>query len=357
MSAVTLAAMGASAVMALIILSQRGQSAFREEWESKHGKVKSLARLPASGQVVPFKLVKENPILPIMLDGDDHLTCWIVDSGYGYTAVDTELAKRLNLDSTGTMAVQTLQTDSLMSTKLPSGFVFELPSRIPVVEIPEHSAVVRPLSSTLNQTYGFGRDCMKQGGILGITFLRHFVTRLDYKNRTFTFFDPGRFQYPPPTPSHYLNGSSSSGHGMKFTGFLENEHYFLIPVEIDGVQANMALDTGAFATILTKGFLNKYKRAKGKDFDSRGVKGTVEASFSESLIDLNRKVVSRANIGDHVIRHLEVLFPDCAKDAVECPGLLATSRFDGLLGYSVLKDFVIYLVYEPTPYVILEPNK
>lgn len=348
-AAATLAAFGASAVLALIILNgplgQSGRSVFREEWESKHGKLESLSRLPSSGQVVPFKLIKENPILPIMLDGDDHLTCWIVDSGYGYTAVDTELAKRLGLVSTGTMAVQTLQTDSLMSTKLPSGFVFDKDE--PVVELPAHSAVVRPLSSTLHNTYGFGHRCLKQGGILGITFLRHFVTRLDYKNKTLTFYDPHRFHYPPP--------GQSGREGMKFTGFLDAEHYFLIPMEIDGVPAKMALDTGAFATIMTKGFMNKYKRAKGKELDASGVDGTIEASFSENLIDLQRKVVPRAQIGDNLIRNLEILFPDCS-GKTECPGLLATNRFDGLLGYSVLKDFVIYMVYDPKPYVIMEPN-
>jgi hypothetical protein len=344
----TLAAFGASVVIAVIILNRTPQSAFREEWESKHGKLQSLARLPSTGQMVPFKLIKENPILPIMLDGDDELTCWIVDSGYGFTAVDSELAKRLKLSETGKMAVQTLQTDSLASTKLPSGFIFDMRSGggIPVVEIPAHSAVIRPLSSTLRQTYGFGSDtrCMKQGGILGITFLRHFVTRLDYKNQTLTFYDPHRFEYRPP---------SGGDQWMKFTGFLDSEHYFLIPIEIDGVLANMALDTGAFATIMTKGFLKKYKREKDKNFDSKGVRGSVEASFSENLIDLKRKVINNARIGDHSIKKLEILFPDC-NDSAECPGLLDTNRFDGLLGYSVLKDFVIYIVYEPTPYVILE---
>uniref|UniRef100_A0A6C0BLL3 Peptidase A2 domain-containing protein n=1 Tax=viral metagenome TaxID=1070528 RepID=A0A6C0BLL3_9ZZZZ len=338
----TLAALGASAVLALVVLRSK-PPAFREAWESKNGRIESLARLPTSGQVVPFRLIKENPVLPIMLDGDDHLTCWIVDSGYGYTAVDSSLARRLNLPATGSMDVQTLRTDSLTTTKLPSGFVFDMTTGQPVVEIPAHSAVIRSLPGTLDDTYGYGTDCLKQGGILGITFLRHFVTRLDYKNQTLTFYDPGRFRYP------------SRGKGMKFTGWLENEHYFLIPMEIDGVPAEMALDTGAFATIMTKGFMNKYKRAKGKNLDAEGVDGSVEASFSENNITLKKKVVPRVSVGDHLLRRLEILFPDC-NDSRVCPGLLATRRFDGLLGYSVLKDFVIYMVYEPTPYVILEPN-
>jgi hypothetical protein len=345
-------ALGASAALALLILNdQSRKAAFREEWKSKSGKLASLGKLPATGQVVPFRLIKENPVLPIQLDGDDHPTCWIVDSGYGYTAVSDKLFHRLGLPNTGTLPVQTLQTDDLISTTLPSGVILDLdprtPDEGPVVEIPAHSAVVRPLSGTLEGTHGFGRDCpwaSGEGGILGITFLRHFVTRLDYKNRTITFYDPARF--PPPG----LFPTSDKSSVQKFTGWLEAEHYFLIPMTIDGVEANMALDTGAFATIMTQGFLHKYRRAKGHDMEEN--RGHVQVSFSEHNTTLHKRQVGRAELGNHLMRNLVVLFPECGDS--ECPGLLSTGRFDGLLGYSVLKNFIIYMVYEPTPYVIMQ---
>lgn len=340
---VALVALGASTVLALIILGdgRKEQEAFKEKWKSKEGAILSPSELPINGQVVPFKLIKENPVLPILLDGDNVLTCWIVDSGYGFTAIDSGLAKRLKLQDTGRLSVQTLKTDSLVSTMLPSGFIYDMNTDQAVVGVPQHSAVIRDLPGTLEQTWGrnSGTSCVKQGGILGITFLRHFVTRLDYRNKTMTFYDPNRFKY--------------RGNGDVFRKFLDVEHYFLIPMTINGVTANMALDTGAFATIMTKGFLKKYKAATGENFDASGTRGTVEASFSENLTSLKKKVVSRANIANHVFERTVILFPDCNGNT-ECPGLLETSRFDGLLGYSILKNFVIYLIYDPIPYVVFE---
>ena len=86
--------LGAGAVLALIVIGQRP---FREKWELHHGTLHSLASLPLEGESVPFELIKDNPILPVLLDGDDHLTCWFVDTGYGFSAVDTRLADRLNV--------------------------------------------------------------------------------------------------------------------------------------------------------------------------------------------------------------------------------------------------------------------
>lgn len=358
----TFLALGASTALAMVVLGGggRGRAPYREKWESstsseaRQDHLESLRDIPPEGVTVPFKLIKDNPILPIMLDGDDHLTCWIVDSGYGYTAVSSALAKRLGLRSTGTMAVQTLKTDSLTMVTLPAGAVFDLQRNMPVVQVPPHSGVVRNLPGTLDNTYGRGRSCLKQGGILGITFLRHFATRLDYGSRTMTFFDPARFHYP------MAHSRAPSRGGQRFTGFLVSEHYFLVPMVIDGVKANMALDTGAFATIMTKGFLRKYANQKGVTLDQAGgMSGQVEASFSEHPITLTKKRLNRVLIGHDdisgdVLHHVEILFPDC-HDSAPCPGLLDTDRFDGLLGYSILKHFTIYMVYEPTPYVVLEP--
>lgn len=334
----TTLALGASAVLALIILGKNGQP-FRDKWETENGKVHSLRKLPVQGESVPFQLIKDNPILPVLLDGDEHLTCWIVDTGYGFSAVDVRLAERLRLPKNGRLSVQTLQTDDLQATTVPRGFIFDLETGQADVEIPPHSAVIRDLPNTLESTHGTFSRCLKPGGILGITFLQNFVTRLDYVNQTLTFFDPERFVY--------------RGSGMRFDGWLEDEHYFLIPVVMDGILANMALDTGAFSTIMTKGFLDKYKKEKGYGFGNSKTAGengsTVRASFSESPIELRSKTLRRAEIGTHLMNGMEVLFPE-----KETPGLLETSRFSGLLGYNVLKNFIIYLIYKPTPYVILE---
>lgn len=124
-------------------------------------------------------------------------------------------------------------------------------------------------------------------------------------------------------------------------------------MDIDGVKANMALDSGAFATIMTRGFMEDYKDAKGYSFNSNragGSKGgTVNASFSESLIPLRKRRLAHVGVGSFTLSPAEVLYPED-----KTPGLLATRRFSGLLGYNFLKNFVIYLVYYPTPYVIFE---
>ena len=107
-----LAALGASSILALIILDKENKGRYYEPQEDVEERHVSSA-LPPTGQVVPFKLIKENPVIPILLDGDEHLTCWIVDTGYGFTAVDTGLKKRFQkegipLQSIGKLSVQTL---------------------------------------------------------------------------------------------------------------------------------------------------------------------------------------------------------------------------------------------------------
>lgn len=328
-------AIGASAVMALVMLDGGGGGKPRRMPSSS-----TKAMLPPNGTTVPFRLIKDNPILPLLIDGDDALTCWIVDTGYGYTAVDERLAKRLRFPNTGTLVVQTLQMDNLQSTTVPAASIVDADTNQRAVHMPPHGAVVRDLPNTLEDTYGQFSTCLRPGGILGITFLRNFATRLDYGNRTFTFYNPATFQAPRT--------------GARFTGYLDDEHYFLVPMLIDGVVANMALDTGAFATILTQGFLDKFKKQKGHSFASPAAKGrkggTLQASFSETIIDLRKKTVDRIEVGNHMLSSLELLYPEDANP----PGLLSTDRFDGLLGYNVLRNFVIYLVYEPTPYVVLQ---
>lgn len=329
---------GASAVMALVMMDRK--DVVRPTNTTKAAKKHNQLTARSAGITVPFRLIKENPILALYIEGDDGLTCWIVDTGYGYTAVDERLAKRLAFPNTGTLTVQTLQMDKLKSTTVPTAYVVDLGTNEMAVEVPPHGAVVRRLPSTLEDTYGRFSSCIHPGGILGITFLRNFVTRLDYRNNTLTFYDPHTFQ-PPKT-------------GARFNGYLNDEHYFLVPMKVDGVVANLALDTGAFATIMTEGFLNKYERQKGYPFGSplaKGRKGgTLQASFSETMIDLRKKNVDRVEVGNHMLTSLELLYPEDP----DPPGLLSTTRFDGLLGYNVLRNFVIYLVYEPVPYVILQ---
>lgn len=320
-------ALGASAVMALVMLKGGGNTGAAVR---KYKKTKRSS-------TVPFRLIKDNPVIPLFIDGDDSLTCWIVDTGYGYTAVDERLANRLQFSTTGSLRVQTLKLDNLKAVTVPKAFIVDADTDEAAVEVPAHGAVVRKLPNTLEDTYGRFSTCLRPGGILGITFLRNFVTRLDYKNETLTFYDPDTFK--PPR------------NGARFTGYLQDEHYFLIPMKVNGVTANMALDTGAFASIFTQGFIEKYEKIKGKPFETAGqVGGTVQASFSETVIDLRRIVLNRAEIGNHLFSSLEMLYPDHD----DPPGLLSTTRFDGLLGYNILRNFVIYLVYEPSPYVILQ---
>lgn len=292
------------------------------------------------GQVVPFRLIKENPVIPLLLNGDSQVTCWIVDSGYGYTAMDNSVYKNLRLKPTGTVALETLQTDKLITTMVPPGVIYDFNTLKPVVESPPHTAVVRKLKTTLETTWGNGSFCTRPGGILGISFLNHFVTRLDYVNQTLTFYNPENFEY--------------KGNGMIFNEWLDVENYFLVPLTVDGVTVKAAIDSGAFATIMTKGFLKKYQQIKGRPFGYDGDDGSVEASFSETNITLRKKRVPKIYVGSALINNSEVLFPSC-NDTV-CPGLLQNGgRFDSLFGYNLLRHFIVYLIYKPVPYCVLEP--
>ena len=115
----------------------------REPWSQTIQRLHFDQSLMPVGQVVPFRLVKDNPIIPLRLNGDNQVTCWIVDSGYGYTAVDNSVYKRLKLRPKGTVALETLQTDNLISTDLPAGVIMDFASQRPLLESTPHMAVVR----------------------------------------------------------------------------------------------------------------------------------------------------------------------------------------------------------------------
>lgn len=297
------------------------------------------------GFTVPFRMIRENPVIPILLDGDSDLSCHIVDCGYSLNAISDSCAKRLKLKGQGDITVQTVDSQVFKKAMLPSGVVYDYDTSEPIMRFPESLGVIRPLPYTMEATFGRGKTCMKEGGILGVSFLENFVTKIDFRDNLITFYDPQIFKY--------------HGNGVKYNSFLQDEQYFVIPVNIDGVVANCILDTGAFATIMTKGFLKKYYNAKGKPFGYSGNDGSIDATFSDSPVTLSKKIVPRFEVGDLVLRNKEILYPEC-NNAI-CPGLLESKRFDGLLGYDTLKNFVVYLNYDNSygsggPYAILESH-
>lgn len=185
-----------------------------EPWQQTMKRVQFSPNYLPQGQTVPFRLLRDNIIIPLKLNGDSQMTCWIVDSGYGYTAIDNSVYKRLNLRPEGTMALETLQTDKLIKTTVPPGLVYDFSTQRPILESPPHTAVVRKLKNTLEDTWGNSQFCNKPGGILGITWLKRFVTRIDYKKKNMTFYDPSTFAY--------------NGDGMVFREWLDIENYFLV---------------------------------------------------------------------------------------------------------------------------------
>jgi len=173
-------------------------------------------------------------------------------------------------------------------------------------------------------------------GILGYELFNHYVVEIEYASGTINLYDPVGYQY--------------SGPGKSIPVALENNH-FLAKTRIilwgESVEGRFLVDTGAgeIAAALTRPFVDSNKLLMV-------MRGRIPSRLHAGLGGLTRSLTGRAQsvqIGPVLLRDVLV---DLSRDAT---GLLASSRFDGVIGGELLRRFKV-IFDQSHQRIILEPN-
>jgi hypothetical protein len=153
-------------------------------------------------------------------------------------------------------------------------------------------------------------------GILGFDFLSRVVTKIDYAKRTVSFYDPQRFEYSGDGMVQELEITSQQAH---------------LPVMIEGEPTGRwMLDTGASGSMFSHWFAreNGFLDQDTHTYVGAGAGGRMEIAF--------RRFGSATLAGLEIAEPL-LFYPK------QGGGVLADRSCTGLVGYSLLRGFVVYL--------------
>lgn len=250
-------------------------------------------------------------------EGGDELL-FLLDSGAGMTVIDSSVASSMGLPLGGTIpgAGAGGMADFQM-TRIPG-------LRVGGIEFDKQAAITYPISRLMKL---FGEKGV--GGVIGYDFLSRFVTRIDFENRSITFFEPDSFLPPDRTTAVQAP-------------LLHN--IFSIEGTIDsGIGGTFLLDTGANNSLLQQSFAESFGLTRGRrtaEISIRGAGGEEKASLCrfESLAigshRLDRPVFAIASGGG---------------------GIGAFEGINGIIGNDVLERFTVTLDYGKQT-VLLERN-
>jgi len=264
---------------------------------------------------IPFTLSDNLIYLPVQLKGKESL--WIVDSGASHSVIDEDYAKQLGL---------TIHPGI-------KGFGFGGTFDLSYVKLPSYGPKnVQLENQTVYALKGLSQrfSSPKAVGILGYDFLSRFIVKIDYAKQHLVLYQHHGFNY--------------TGSGSVINAPLKN-NTFSLPVILDNkLQANWAIDLGAYDVSI------HYPYAKKNNLLQRKGLETISAGIDGILLERTIKFDS-LSIGPYSIQ------PAYINVAVnKGSGSGGDGELAGNLGNSVLGRFVLYLDYK-NQQIILEPGE
>jgi len=267
-----------------------------------------------SAENIPFQFIENHIYLLVNINGQERL--WILDSGAGKTVIDFNYASELGLEMEGDIKGMGVgHTVKVSLTTLP-------PFTIQGLQFNKQKIVALDISPLFRKIIGL--DVV---GILGYDFLSRFTTKIDYTNKTLSFYDPGKFIY--------------NGNGVVLDAPLV-DNMFVVPMTVDEkYSGEWLLDLGA------SGLTFHYPFAEENDLLS--LSGVDRTGFGAG--------------GAHISRVSEFRTAELAGFLKEDPlisiprqkgeGAFAKTEQIGNIGNYLLRYFVLYLDYN-IQQVILE---
>lgn len=272
--------------------------------------------LTESGMEYPFSLDQEH----IFLDGEVNgvPVTILLDSGAGATVMDSGLATRLGLETSGSLSARGVAGTEEFS----------------FASVDDYSAVgatvrgqqlaVMPLADVFYPSTGHRIDL-----ILGYDFLSRFVVKIDYGRETISLFDPEGFE-PVDFTGEILEATRSMSL-LSIEALLE-----------DSIPVTLLLDTGAGGCIhLTGSFFDEHPGF----LDGRSTFSTVVQGVG------GEETIEGFRIGNITLGGYTVPGGICSSFS----GAEVFDTFDGIVGSGILSRFVLYLDYSRDR-ILLEPS-
>jgi len=269
---------------------------------------------------IPFVLASNHIHIPVVIDKSRPLN-FILDSGAGGPVVDTDVAKKLGLQTVGKLqargAGEGTQEANLLTL-----------SRMRVGDVVIDSAAATAISlSFLNKYEG-----MPIEGIVGYDLFSRFVVKIDYQNQKITLYEPSSFKY--------------EGKGESIPITLEDNHPHIRAIVDGKYEGNFVIDCGARSSLtLYTPFVEEHDLVAKSD-------KTIDVLAG---VGVGGKVMGKATrmqsikIGDFVIPA-----PLTTLSSAKA-GALSSEKTAGNIGGGILKRFTVIFDYG-NKRMILEPN-
>jgi hypothetical protein len=256
-----------------------------------------------SAENVPFEYIMEHLFIPVNVGGKERL--WIFDTGAGVSVIDSAFAVSLGLKLEGNIVGQgSGGTKSFSFVKMP-------PFSVKGIQFDEQTVATLDFQKMLSMT---GWEAT---GILGYDFISRFVIKVDYANRTMSFYDPKSFVY--------------RGDGKILETALKNRH-LIVPVTIDGkYEGKWDLDLGAGGCDFT------YPYAEKNDFLKR--KGVDNVSFGAADPVYGRTV----QFDSFELAGYRIEKPLISMPRKSLVGAFGDAELAGNIGNDILQHFVLYI--------------
>lgn len=266
--------------------------------------------LPRGTTTVPFRLLNNHVIVDVRINGAGPFP-FMVDTG-GHDIVTPGTLEALDIGQSGSAII-----GGGGEATATNGY-----ARVDRIELGE--AVLEDQTVPALDFSPLPVEGVALGGMLGLEFLRHFVTRIDYGSQTLTLIDPRRFDAPM---------QASAGEKLDFAFY---EHIPQVIGTLDGRKARFNIDTGSRSDVtLTRPFVERW------DLRNAYPDGHVMTE-GWGAGGATRPYVTRA--GALTLGDIPVPRP-VAGLSESRRGAFADALYDGNIGSGLLKRFVVTFDY------------
>lgn len=261
-------------------------------------------------------------ILQAQLDSYKDTLHFIFDTGSGGISLDSSTVDRLQLPH--------VKTDRIIrgiAGMKQVEFVYKRSLKLPGLTVDSLDFHINDYT-ILTSVYG-----MKIDGIIGFSFLRRYIVKLDYENNMMEVFQPGYYKYPKG-------------------GYMLKPSFNYIPIQTlevedgESIISRFYFDTGAgMNLLLSKDFVEDStflgKKRKQYLVQAEGLGGKKLMSMT---------VIKSVKLGPFKFRKVPVYIFDDEFNATSYP------QVSGLIGNELLRRFNVVLNY-PDQSIYLKPNK
>lgn len=260
-------------------------------------------------------------ILKARLDTFPDLLNFVLDTGSGGISLDSLTANYL-----GVLIEKSEKTIRGIAGIKQVEFTYNHTLKLPGLEVTHLDFHINDYD-LLTSVYG-----VKIDGIIGYSFLRRFIVKLDYDELTMEVFTPGSFKYPRG-------------------GFLLKPNFSTLPLQMASlrdnrrVESRFIFDTGAgLSFLLSKDFVEDSSLfKKGKKFYATQAEGLGGKS------QMNLTVAKEVRVGPYKFRKVPIHIFDDDYNVTSYPLL------GGLVGNDILRRFNVIINY-PEQSIHIKPN-